>query len=92
MYQLSALPQEWLTGLSLGLIPSWGTRPAEVRFSFSQESRTAAYVVDHKTVNHLVLFPVFWITIFLTDEGKAFENALADFTLDPGLQGQKGDD
>jgi hypothetical protein len=80
MHQLSALPQEWLTGLSLGLIPSWGTRPAEVRFSFSQGSRRAAYVVDDKRVNHLVLFPVFWLSFFLVDNDREFKNALEDFT------------
>jgi hypothetical protein len=80
MQQLSALPQEWLTGLSLGLIPSWGTRPAEIRFTFLQGSRTATYLVDDKRVNHLVLFPVFWLSFFLVDNEAEFEKALRDFT------------
>ena len=80
MQQLSALPQEWLTGLSLGLIPSWGTRPAELRFTFTQGSRSAAYVVDDKRVNHLVLFPVFWLSFLLVDNEAEFERALNDFT------------
>ena len=80
MQHLSALPQEWLTGLTFGLVPSWGTRPAEIRFSFSQEPRKAAYLVDDKRVNHLILFPVFWVSFFLMDKEKEFENALNDFT------------
>jgi hypothetical protein len=80
MQQLSALPQEWITGLSLGLIPSWGTRPAEIRFTFTQGSRTATYLVDDKRVNHLVLFPVFWLSFFLVDNEAEFKKALNDFT------------
>ena len=80
MQELSALPQEWLTGLSLGLIPSWGTRRAEIRFTFTQGTRTAAYLVDDKRVNHLVLFPVFWLSFILANNEAEFEKALNDFT------------
>jgi len=79
MQQVTALPQEWLTGLSLGLIPSWGTRPGEVRFSFSQGARTSTYLVDDKRVNHLVLFPVFWLSFVLSNNEEEFTEALRDF-------------
>ena len=79
LQQLSALPQEWLTGLSLGLIPSWGTRRAEIQFKFSQDQRVAVYSVDDKRINHLVLFPIFWISFLLPDSEKEFEKAFNDF-------------
>jgi hypothetical protein len=78
--QVGALPQEWLTGLSFGLIPSWGTRPAEVRYTFSQGPRVATYVVDDSRVNHLFLLPFFWVSFVLPDEASKFEDALNDFT------------
>ena len=46
LQHISALPQEWLTGLSFGLIPSWGTRTAEARFIFKQGNKVGSYVVD----------------------------------------------
>ena len=81
--QLSALPQEWLTGLSFGLIPSWGTRPSELRFSFSYKDRAGIYVVDEKRINHIVLFPVFWLSFVLIDEESEFRAALEDFLAGP---------
>lgn len=78
LQQVSALPQEWLTGLSFGLIPSWGVRPAEVTYAFSQGDRTAVFYVDDRRVNHLVLTPVFWLNFLLNrpqaDFATAFEN------------------
>jgi hypothetical protein len=61
-YGHAAAPQEWLTGMSLGLIPSWSTRHA-LKITFE--------LVDGKTlvrrwenmpkmlwVNHLIFFPI----------------------------------
>jgi hypothetical protein len=81
--QLSALPQEWLTGLSVGLIPSWGTRPSELRFTFSYKDRLWVYVVDEKRINHIVMFPVFWLSFVLIDEQREFRDALEDFLSGP---------
>lgn len=77
----SALPQEWLTGLSFGLIPSWGTRRSEYLYTFTNKTDSIkhSYAIDSVAFNHLVLFPVFWITFFTLDEKRAFERALSNF-------------
>jgi len=78
---ISALPQEWLTGLSFGLIPSWGTRPSEYTYSFKHTptGKSHTYTVDSKSYNHLILFPVFWITFFTLDERGVYKDALENF-------------
>jgi hypothetical protein len=78
---VSALPQEWLTGLSFGLIPSWGTRPSEYTYVFDDKSSgwSHTYTVDNKSYNHLILFPVFWISFFTLDENRVYKNALNNF-------------
>lgn len=77
----SALPQEWLTGLSFGLLPSWGTRPSEFTFEFEDTETKAkhAYIVDQKSYNHLILFPFFWITFLTLDQTDVFEESLTNF-------------
>lgn len=77
----SALPQEWLTGLSFGLIPSWGTRQKEYTYAFTNkvESTHQLYSIDNVSFSHIVLFPVFWITFWTPDELRAFEKALENF-------------
>ena len=79
--QFSALPQEWLTGLSLGLIPSWGTREAQYIYDFKNTvtGKSKTYYVDEKSFAHILLLPVFWITFFTLDEGEKYEDALKDF-------------
>ncbi|MDR2213359.1 MAG: hypothetical protein LBE21_07020 [Pseudomonadales bacterium] len=81
MAYVSALPQEWLTGLSLGLIPSWGTRPPEYEYTFENHvsgfSRT--YTVDVTTYNHLILFPLLWVNLLLPMEKDRFKTALVNF-------------
>ena len=77
----SALAQEWLTGLSFGLIPSWGTRPSEYTYEFTNRLNSGhhSYSIDNVSFNHLILFPVFWVTFFTLDEQRAYENALNNF-------------
>ena len=79
--QLSALPQEWLTGLSLGLIPSWGTKQGQYVFTFTNNDsgQTYSYKIDQNNYNHIVLFPVFWVTFFTADEQGAYKRALTNF-------------
>ena len=52
---LSALPQEYLTGLSLGLIPSWGTRPDQYIYTFTNlnNGKTHSYHVDQNSYLYL---------------------------------------
>ena len=79
----SALPQEFLTGLSFGLIPSWGTRYNEYTYTFENVGIKSAhnYYVNSKSFNHLVCFPVFW-TMFLTlDESKPYEKSLLNYLI-----------
>jgi hypothetical protein len=78
---VSALPQEWLTGLSLGLIPSWGTRPAQYLYAFTNKAdgKSHSYTVDIKSYNHIILFPVFWISFITADEYRTYKKALINF-------------
>ncbi|MGY1887880.1 hypothetical protein DMX02_03505 [Pseudomonas jessenii] len=57
-----ACTQEYLTGLSFGLIPSWCTRPDLFKFDFilNKENgvcRHKTYSVNATTVSHLVVIP-----------------------------------
>lgn len=81
LLNISALPQEWLTGLSFGLIPSWGTRPSEYIYTFedTKTNKIHTYYIDKKSYSHLILFPVFWVTFITLDEFKIYEKALANF-------------
>lgn len=77
----SALPQEYLTGLSLGLIPSWGTRYDEYAYTFEWVGKKKAhnYYVNSKSYNHLILFPIFWIDFFTCDESRVYEKTLLNY-------------
>ena len=79
---ISALPQEWLTGLSFGLIPSWGTRPSQYIYTFddTETKKQNIYYIDEKSYNHLILFPVFWVTFIMLDEFNVYEKSLSNFT------------
>jgi len=76
-----AAPQDWLTGLSLGLIPSWKTEEDVYKYSFVSVSmkRGHGYSVDRKTFAHLVLFPIFWITFITSDDIADYKKALTNF-------------
>ena len=76
-----AAPQDYLTGLSLGLIPSWKTDLDEYKFYFDNVSvkRHVNYSVDMKTYAHLVFFPVFLVTFFTLNEMPYYENAMRNF-------------
>lgn len=79
--QVSALPQEWLTGLTCGAIPSWGTRYGEYRYTFENVSLkdSNTYYVDRPAFNHLIVFPVFWLSFFGPDEIDLYQRALLNF-------------
>jgi len=80
---ISALPQEWLTGLSLGLIPSWSTRPDQYTYTFEDaETKTKqSYAVDVTTYAHLFLIP--WANDVNSDkrheEFRVYEKTLKDY-------------
>jgi hypothetical protein len=76
-----AAAQDWLTGLSLGLIPSWKTEEDVYKYSFVSVSMKTghSYSVDRKTFAHLVLFPIFWITFITSDDIADYKKALTNF-------------
>lgn len=78
---MSALPQEWLTGLSFGIIPSWGTRPEQFVYTFEDKKTGTkhSYIIDEKSYNHLVLFPVFLFTYSKLTEFNVFEETFTNF-------------
>jgi tetratricopeptide (TPR) repeat protein len=77
----SALPQEYLTGLSFGLIPSWGTRYDEYRYTFEEigVKKAHSYYINTKSYNHLFLFPIFWIDFITMDESRVFRKTLHNY-------------
>lgn len=79
--QLSALPQEWLTGLTVGVIPSWGTRYGEYRYTFTNVAlkKDKSYYVDRPAFNHIILFPFFWLSFLGPNEIDLYERALTNF-------------
>jgi len=79
--QISLQPQELLTGLTGGAIPSWSTRKAVYVYAFTDKASGKAhrYTVDYKAYHHLVLFPVFWLNFFTDDSRKVYKDALTNF-------------
>jgi hypothetical protein len=80
-YQINALPQEWLTGLSFGLIPSWGTRPGVLKYTFGNmgTKQGHTYFIDEKSYGHILLFPISWITFITLDEMDVYKKTLTNF-------------
>ena len=94
---VSALPQEWLTGLSVGIIPSWGIRRGEFRFEYQSGDRSQTYFIDRPAFNHLLMTPFFWLTFLGPKPIDLYKESLADFwaapdkTLEPtdSMQGDR---
>ncbi len=76
-----ALEQEYCTGLTFGLIPSWGTRPNEFCYTFELVGEKAAhcYYIDGKSYNHVILFPLFLINLITLDESRVYRKALHNY-------------
>lgn len=78
-----ACVQEYLTGLSLGLIPSWCTRPNLFRFDFTLNNshgfcRQKSYSISSISFSHLAVIPF----ALLSTESKPltiYQAALKDF-------------
>lgn len=78
-----ACAQEYLTGLSLGLIPSWCTRPEVFKFNFTLIKnqgfcRQKTYSVSSTTFAHITVIP---FALLNTDTQKLtiYQAALKDF-------------
>jgi len=74
-----ALAAEYLTGLSLGIIPSWGTRQDFYSYDFSHLNNQHSYSIDDVRFNHLIAFPVFWISFLTMDESNIYEDCLDNY-------------
>jgi hypothetical protein len=79
--QLSALPQEYLTGLSLGLIPSSGTKYGQFvySFQFTETDKKFIYKVNQTNYNHLFIAPIFWVSFITANEQKTYQEAIINF-------------
>jgi hypothetical protein len=78
-----ACAQEYLTGLSLGLIPSWCTRSNLLKFNFVLNKdngfcREKTYSIGSTSFSHLILIP---FSIFEADNQplSLYQAALKDF-------------
>ncbi|WP_426115332.1 hypothetical protein [Pseudomonas sp. DSP3-2-2] len=78
-----ACTQEYLTGLSLGLIPSWCTRPELFKFNFTLINkqgfcRQKTYSIGSMTFSHITVIP---FAMFNTDNQPLtiYQAALKDF-------------
>lgn len=78
-----ACAQEYLTGLSLGLIPSWCTRPELFKFNFILNNdhgvcRQKTYSISSLSVAHITLLP---FALLDTDDQPLalYQAALNDF-------------
>ncbi len=84
---------EWVTGLTLGAIPTWTTREGTFEFVLvvCETDRVLAshqYLVNTKTFNWILVLPVFWINAFTWNDkynflGQAVEALLTEGTLTP---------
>jgi hypothetical protein len=74
-------PQEWLTGLSLGIIPSWVTLPKKFVYIIENKrtNRRKLYRVDEEIFNHIIVLPLFWINFFTWNDSRVYKRALEDF-------------
>jgi len=80
-------PQEFLSGLTLGIIPAWLTHEREYTYTFTNNltRNENSYYIDQKASYHLILLPIFWVNFFTADELNIYEKCLEDF-----LENSKG--
>ena len=68
---------EWITGLTLGAIPTWVTEEGTYEFVLGlcdkdRELARQSYLVNTKTFNWILVLPVFWINAFLWNDTYNF--------------------
>lgn len=80
-YQIGESPQAWLTGLSFGLIPSWGTSPGVFEYTFENMSTKQGhtYFIDRKDYSGILFFPIFWVNFITLDEIDVYKKTLTNF-------------
>lgn len=77
----SATGHDMITGLSLGLIPTWGIKWKEYTYTFEDMllKKECIYEIDEKYYNHLILFPVFWVSLINLNKINAYKASLTNF-------------
>jgi hypothetical protein len=85
------LEQEYLTGLSLGIIPSWGTRVNKFIYRIATSSEQVSVHVDETTYNHILLMPICLLQLpFMTDT-SIYKYALSQYiNIQPDAQTMTG--
>ncbi len=74
------LPQEYLTGLSFGLIPTSGVREQQFLFTFDYpSSRSYSYIINEKSYNHLLLTAALPASLIGLDKQRIYQKALSNF-------------
>lgn len=73
------LPQEWLTGLSFGLIPSGGTRYDRYVYSIEYLNDRISIHLDETTVNHLIFTPICFIQLPFVTEIPTYKMVLSRY-------------
>jgi hypothetical protein len=84
---------EWVTGLTLGAIPTWVTEEGTYEFVLGlcdtdRVFERERYLINTKTFNWILVLPVFWINVFTWNDkynflGHAVEALLTEGTLTP---------
>lgn len=84
---------EWVTGLTLGAIPTWATNEGMYEFVLGLCAPDRAllrerYLVNTKTFNWILVLPVFWINVFTWNDeynflGKAIDALFTKETMTP---------
>jgi len=85
-------PQDFVKGLTLGVIPTWTTHEGTFEFDLGlcEQNRTLArarYLLSTKEFNWILVLPVSWINMFRWDEvyeflGEAVESLLGQRTME----------
>ena len=73
------LPQEYLTGLSLGIIPSWGTRSDKFGYRIATSTAQIIIHVDETTYNHILLTPVCLAELPFVFDTEIYKKALEKY-------------
>lgn len=73
------LGQEYITGLSFGIIPSWGNKKNIYTYWIYYKNTELAIYVDEYVVNHLLLTPFCLIELPFIRETSIFKKALSTY-------------
>ncbi|TGK20251.1 hypothetical protein [Leptospira stimsonii] len=78
-----------LTGVTLGVIPFWGTSTSEIRFEIVDEKNQMykySYQPSFFSITHILLLPLTWINWIRNMPETPFKNSVELFLIDSGLK------